>query len=416
MTKRRVVVTGMGIICPIGNDVKSAWRAALAGTNGIGQITHFDTEDSRVKFAGEVKEFDPRSLFGGREARRMDRYTQFAMAATEQAVKQSGITVNNGNAARIGVVFGSGIGGITTLLEQHDQMHDRGPTGVSPFLIPMMLPDTAPGKVSIEYGFRGPNMNISTACASSNNAIGEATAMIRNGIVDAMVTGGSEAAVVKLAVAGFDNMTALSRRNDDYQHASRPFDKDRDGFVLGEGGAVLILESEEHAKARDATIFAEILGYGSTADAHHITAPMENGEGAVMSMFAAIQDAGIDLSAVDYLNAHGTGTPLNDAAETKAVKQLFGERAYDLALSSTKSMTGHLLGAGGAIESVFTIQTLLTGQVPPTINLENPDPECDLDYVPNAARSLDVNIAMSNSFGFGGHNASLVFGRYNNGS
>lgn len=416
MTRTRVVVTGMGIICPIGNDLEAAWSAALAGTNGIGPITQFDPEDSRVKFAGEVKDFDPSDRFGGREARRMDRYTQFAMAAAKQALDQSGLKAENGDAARIGVVFGSGIGGITTLLEQHDRMHERSPTGVSPFLIPMMLPDTAPGKVSIEYGFRGPNMNISTACASSNNAIGEATAMIRRGVADAMITGGSEAAVVKLAVAGFDNMTALSRRNDDYEHASRPFDKDRDGFVLGEGSAVLILESEDHAKARGATILAEVLGYGSTADAYHITAPMENGEGAVHSMSAAIKDAGIELDDLDYLNAHGTSTPLNDAAETKAVKTLFGERAYDLTLSSTKSMTGHLLGAGGAIESVFTIQTIRTGQVPPTINYENPDPECDLDYVPNEARSLDVDIAMSNSFGFGGHNASLIFGSYQNGS
>lgn len=416
MARTKVVVTGIGIVCPIGNNVEAAWAAALAGTNGIGPITHFDAEDSRVRFAGQVKGFNAKELFGGREARRMDRYTQFALAAAEQAISQSGIKAENSTPSRIGVVFGSGIGGITTLLAQHDTMDVRGPTGVSPFLIPMMLPDTAPGKISIEYGFRGPNMNISTACASSNNAIGEATAMIRSGVADAMITGGSEAAIVKLAVAGFDNMTALSRRNDDYEHASRPFDKDRDGFVLGEGGAVLVLESEEHAKARGATILAETLGYGSTADAFHITAPMENGEGAVMSMTAAIKDAGIELAEVDYLNAHGTSTPLNDSAETKAVKQLFGERAYDLALSSTKSMTGHLLGAGGAIEAVFTIQSILTGKVPPTINLENPDPECDLDYVPHEARELDVNVAMSNSFGFGGHNASLVFGRYQNGS
>jgi len=414
MSRRRVVITGMGIICPIGNEVNSAWEAAVAGTNGVAEITLFDNSDSRVKFAAEVKDFDASELFGRKEARRMDRYTQFAMTAAHQAMEDSKLEISDPH--RAGCVLGSGIGGLTTLLEQHDYMHEKSPTAVSPFLVPMMLPDTAPGKLSIEFGLRGPNMNIATACASSNNAIGEATEIIRRGTADVMLSGGSEAAITELSVAGFDNMTALSRRNDDVAHASRPFDKERDGFVIGEGGAILVLESLEHAQARGATIYAEVLGYGSTADAYHITAPMENGEGAIMSMTRAMESANLGIKDIDYLNAHGTSTPLNDAAETRAVKKVFGERAYDMPLSSTKSMTGHLLGAGGAIESVFTIKTILTGCIPPTINYEVPDPECDLDYVPNEARAHEVNVAMSNSFGFGGHNASLIFGRYTNGS
>ncbi len=415
MTRTRVVVTGLGIISPLGHDIETTWQALVAGRSGVGPITLFDASELKTRFAAEVKDFDARVIFGAREARRMDRFTHFAMASAMQAVADSGLDLQKVDTTRMGVVMGTGIGGITTLLEEADKMLRQGAHFVSPHLVPMMLPDTAPGKIAIEMGLRGPNMSIATACASANNAIGEAAAMIRRGVVDAMITGGSEAGIAKLAVAGFSNMGALSERNDDPQHACRPFDADRDGFVAGEGGGALILESEEHARKRGARVYAELLGYGASADAYHITAPLEDGAGAILAMQRAISDAGIAPSQITYLNAHGTSTQLNDKAETLAVKQVFGDAAYRLIISSTKSMTGHLLGAAGAIEAIFSIKAIDTGWIPPTINYETPDPNCDLDYTPNQARQAEVSIAMSNSFGFGGHNACLIFGKYSNG-
>ncbi len=416
MTRTRVVITGLGIVCPVGNDMNSTWAALLRGESGVGPITLFDSSDLKTRFAAEVKNFDPKALFGAREARRMDRFTQLAMSAAQQAVADSGLDLAAEEQQRVGCVMGSGIGGVTTLLDEMEKLVREGPQWVSPHLVPMMLPDTAPGKIAIEMGLRGPNMSIATACASGTNAIGEAAAMIRRGAADVMLTGGAEAGISKLPMAGFSNMGALSERNDNPQRASRPFDRDRDGFVAGEGVAVLVLETEKHAQRRGARIYGEILGYGASADAYHITAPLESGEGAIIAMQTALEDADISPKQVAYLNAHGTSTQLNDRSETLAIKQVFGEHAYDLAISSTKSMTGHLLGAAGAIEAVFCVKAIETGTIPPTINYENPDPNCDLDYTPNTARQLDVPIAMSNSFGFGGHNACLVIGRYSNGT
>jgi len=415
MDKTRVVITGLGMISPLGNTVESTWAALISGTSGVGPITIFDASDLKTQFAAEVKGFDPVVEFGARDARRMDRFTHYAMAAAIQAVAHSKLNLNTVNKDRVGVILGSGIGGVNTLIEEAERMFRDGPRHISPHLVPMMLPDTAPGKIAIEMGFRGPNMSIATACASGNNAIGEAAAMIQRGITDVVLTGGSEAGVSKLAMAGFSNMGALSQRNDDPLHASRPFDKDRDGFVAGEGGGVLVLESEAHAKERGAHIYAEVVGYGASADAFHITAPQENGEGAILAMQAALRDAGITPRQIDYLNAHGTSTPLNDKSETLAVKQVFAESAYDVAISSTKSMTGHLLGAAGAIEAIFCTKAIETGVIPPTINYMVPDPQCDLNYTPNTARKIDVQYAMSNSFGFGGHNACLIIGRYDDG-
>jgi 3-oxoacyl-[acyl-carrier-protein] synthase II len=415
MGDHRVVITGMGIICPLGNDVESTWEGLLKGKNGVGPITRFDASSLKSQFAAEVKDFDPIALFGPREARRMDRGTQFAMTAAMEAIKDSGLDLSTVNCDRIGVVLGSGIGGLESLVDQAYQAHEKGEEWVSPHMVPMMLPDTSPAKIAIEWGLRGPNMNIATACASGNNAIGESAAMIRRGAADVMVTGGAEAGIVKLSIAGFANMGALSQRNHDPLHASRPFDKDRDGFVAGEGAGILVLESEEHALSRGAHIYAEMKGYAATADAYHVTAPPEDGRGAAAAMKTAMEDAGVSPKSIDYLNAHGTSTPLNDKSETKAIKTVFGEAAYDLPISSTKSMTGHLFGAAGAIEAVFSVKTIETGWIPPTINYEIPDPECDLDYVPNEARQQEVSLVLSNSFGFGGHNACLVLGRYDNG-
>ena len=411
----RVVVTGLGIICPIGNSVETAWGAAINGQHGFGPITQFDSADLRTHFAAEVKQFDADEIFGAREARRMDRYTQFIVAAGIQAMADSALNLRAEESGRAGAVTGSGIGGIGSLMAEAEHMAAKGARWVGPHLVPMMLADTAPGKLAIDLGLRGPNMSIATACASGTNAIGEATAMIRRGAADVMFTGGGEAAIVKLAVAGFSNMGALSERNDDPERASRPFDKTRDGFVCGEGAGILVLESEQHAKARGARIYAEVLGYGASADAHHITAPMENGEGAVSAMRAALEDSELTGQDISYLNAHGTSTALNDKSETRAIKSVFGEAAYDMPISSTKSMTGHLLGAAGGIEAVFCVKALNDGIIPPTINYEFADPECDLDYVPNSARYHPITTVMSNSFGFGGHNASVIIGRYSNG-
>jgi len=412
MGHRRVVITGLGAVTPVGNSAEATWQSLVSGQSGVSGVTRFDASDLRPRIAAEVKDFDPVALFGAREAHRMDRFTQFALAAALEALDDSGLTINESNAARVGAIIGSGIGGVGTLIEEAYKAVEKGEQWTSPHMVPMILPDTAPGKIAIELGARGPNMSIATACASSTNAIGEAAATIQRGAADVIITGGAEAGILKLVIAGFSNMGALSQRNDEPERASRPFDRDRDGFVAGEGATILILESEEHARARGARIYAEVLGYGASADAYHITAPLENGEGAIIAMKQALATAGIQPSDVDYLNAHGTSTDLNDRSETRAIKHVFGEAAYDLPISSTKSMTGHLMGAAGALEALACVMAIQTNCIPPTINYENPDPELDLDYVPNEARSVDVRIAMSNSFGFGGHNASLVIGRY----
>jgi 3-oxoacyl-[acyl-carrier-protein] synthase II len=409
---RRVVVTGMGIICPIGHSVEEAWANAKKGVNGSDFIERWDPKDLTVQFGGEVRNFDPVEIFGRRDARRMDRVTQLAMYATKQALDDAELDLSTMDPYDIGVLIGSGIGGIESLLDGTIGFLNRGERGVSPLVVPMMLPDAASGRVSIEYNLRGPNMAVSTACATGNNAIGEAANMIARGAADVMVAGGTEAGIVNMALAGFNNMTAISRRNDDPSTASRPFDKDRDGFVVGEGSAVLILEELEHALARGATIHAEIKGYGTTADAYHVTAPIENGDGAVKAMQRALKDAGLTFEDIDYLNAHGTSTQLNDASETRAIKTVFGERAYDVPVSSTKSMTGHLLGAAGAVEAVFSIKAMHDNFAPPTINQITPDPDCDLDNVPNEGREVEIENVMSNSFGFGGHNAVLVMGKH----
>jgi 3-oxoacyl-[acyl-carrier-protein] synthase II len=384
----------------------------VAGKSGAGPITLFDAKDFETRFAAEVKGFDPVALFGRKEARRMDRYTQFAVAATKEALADAHLEINDENRERIGVYIGTGIGGISTLLAEVEVFREKGPRRVSPFLVPMMLPDTAGAQVSILFGMRGPNLGINAACATGSNTIGEAAEVIRRGAADVMLAGGSEAGIVPLAVAGFSVMGATSTRNDAPEKASRPFDKDRDGFVVGEGGAVVVLESEEHAKARGAHMYGEVLGYGITNDAYHISAPLENGAGAVTCMRLALKQAQLKPEDIDYLNAHGTSTPINDKSETAAVKTVFGEKAYDLAISSTKSMTGHLLGAAGALEAIFCVKALLHAILPPTINYETPDPECDLDYVPNQSRKKPVRRVMSNSFGFGGHNACLILGQY----
>ncbi|MGD2058372.1 MAG: beta-ketoacyl-ACP synthase II [Anaerolineales bacterium] len=409
MTRTRVVVTGLGCISPLGLDIEKTWRGILNGESGIAPITHFDTTDFKTTFAAEVKGFDPDEALTKRLAHRTDRFTQFSLVATRQALEASGLNINDSNRDRIGVVIGTGIGGVTTLTSEQDNFSDRGPRWVSPHMVPMMLPDTAPGYTAIEYGMRGPNMAVVTACASSANGIGEATEMIRRGAADVMIAGGAEAAIIPVAVAGFNNMGALSTRNDDPMTASRPFDLDRDGFVMGEGAASIVLERYEHAVERGAPILAEVVGYSATNDAYHISAPAEGGAGAAICMRNALNDAGLEPAQIDYINAHGTSTPLNDASETAAVKTVFGEDAYATPMSSTKSMTGHLLGAAGALESIFCIKAIQEDVLPPTINYKTPDPECDLDYVPNEKRAAEVQYAMTNSFGFGGHNACLIF-------
>lgn len=410
--RKRVVITGLGCICPVGNNVKETWDALLAGKSGAGMITLFDASKHKTRFAAEVKGFDAAALFGPRDARKMDRFTQFAATATQEALEHAGLKIDESNRDRVGVLIGTGIGGIGILLDQAEVMRARGPDRVSPFLIPMMISDSAAGMLAIRLGARGPNMSIATACASGNNAIGEAAEMIRRGSADAMIAGASEAALVPLAMAGMNVMTALSTRNEDPQLASRPFDRDRDGFLMGEGAGILILESIEHAQARGANILAELSGYGTTDDAHHISAPAENGAGAAISMKLALEDADLDIMDIGYINAHGTSTPLNDKSETAAIKTVFGEQAYQIPVSSTKSMTGHLLGASGAVEAAFVIMAIREGVLPPTINYHTPDPECDLDYVPNEPRKASPKSVMSNSFGFGGHNATLVISRF----
>jgi 3-oxoacyl-[acyl-carrier-protein] synthase II len=411
--RKRIVITGMGCISPLGNDVSTLWSNILAGKSGVGLITHYDTSRFKVKIGAQVKDFDAVALFGTRDARRMDRFVQFAVAAAFQAVKHAGLAITESIRDRIGVMIGTGIGGMNTLFEQMIVFFERGPERVSPFMVPMMLPDTAAGTVAIHLGVRGPNMAIVSACASGTNAIGEAAETIRRGAADVILTGGSEAVIGPIAMAGLGAMTALSTRNDEPERASRPFDKERDGFVMGEGAAILVLESLEYARARGARVLGEITGYGSTNDAFHISAPAENGAGAAICMQNALDDAGLSGRDIGYINAHGTSTLLNDKSETAAIKTVFGKLAYNIPVSSTKSMTGHLLGAAGAVEAVICVNILQDGVLPPTINYETPDPECDLDYVPNRARPAIVQNIISNSFGFGGHNASIILSRYN---
>ncbi|PJH75617.1 MAG: beta-ketoacyl-[acyl-carrier-protein] synthase II [Anaerolineae bacterium CG_4_9_14_0_8_um_filter_58_9] len=410
--RKRVVVTGLGCLSPLANDWPGTWKALAAGISGVAPITHFDASRYKTRFAAEVKDFDPAALLGPKEARRMDRFTQFALAAALQAVEHSGLKIDESNRDRVGALIGTGIGGVSTMTEQLTVLAERGPDRVSPFLVPMMLADTAPGIIAIHLGIRGPNMAVTTACATGSNAIGEAAEMIRRDSTDVMLAGGAEAAVVPLALAGLGVMKALSTRNDQPQRASRPFDLNRDGFVVGEGAAVLVLESLEYAQARGARILAEVTGYGTSDDAYHISAPAENGAGAALCMRLALESANLRPEDIDYINAHGTSTTLNDKSETAAIKTVFGAQAYKVPISSTKSMTGHLLGASGALEASVCVQVIQDGLLPPTINYETPDPECDLDYVPNQARQKTVRNVMSNSFGFGGHNATLILSRF----
>jgi len=402
----------MGCISPLGHDVASTWESIVAGKSGAGPITLFDASAHETRIAAEVKNFDPAPRFGRKETRRMDRYTQFAVSATADALADAQLTITEDNRDRIGVFIGTGIGGIGTLLAEAEVYRTRGPNRVGPFLVPMMLPDAAGGQVAITFGMRGPNLGLISACATGSNAIGEAAEVIRRGAADVMIAGGAEAAIVPLALAGFNSMGAMTTRNDDPTRASRPFDKNRDGFLAGEGGAVVVLETEAHAQARGAKIYGLLLGYGLTNDAYHVSAPLENGAGAVVAMRLALEQAQLKGADIDYLNAHGTSTQLNDKSETAAIKTVFGESAYDLSISSTKSMTGHLLGAAGALEAIFCLMAMADSILPPTINYETPDPACDLDYVPNQARPKTVRRVMSNSFGFGGHNACLIFGQY----
>jgi 3-oxoacyl-[acyl-carrier-protein] synthase II len=408
----RVVVTGLGLVTPVGNTVEESWAGLLAGKSGAGPITRFDASRHSVRFACEVKGFEPTLYIDRKEAKRYDLFAQYAIAAAHQAVTQAGIEGKAADPNRVGVVMGSGIGGMLTFEENCAAFILKGPDRVSPFFVPMFIPNMAGGLVSMRYGFKGPNFAPVSACASSAHAIGESYRMIREGMADAMVTGGSEACVTGLTVAAFSNMKAMSSRNDDPQTASRPFDKDRDGFVLGDGGAAIILESLEHADRRGATILGEVVGYGLSGDAYHMSAPAPEGEGAQRAMKMCLADQGIDRSRVGYVNAHGTSTPLGDIAETQAVKAVFGEHARKLVFGSTKSMTGHLLGGAGALEFVVAMLAATTGDVPPTINQFNADPECDLDCAPNKAVKRDVDVAVSNAFGFGGHNATLAVRRF----
>jgi len=409
---RRVVVTGIGLVTPVGLTREETWEALVAGRCGIGPITLFDASGFDSRIAGEVKGFDPLRCMDRKEARRADRFTQFAVAAAQEALAQAGLAIAEEDGRRTAIIVGTAMGGVMTLAEEYEQLRTKGPGRVSPFLMPMMLPDMASGQLSIRLGARGPNYALVSACASGADAIGEAANMIARGDVDAALAGGSEAPIPPIAVAGFAAAKALSTRNDDPATASRPFAAGRDGFVIAEGCGLLVLEAEEHAKARGARILAEVAGYAATSDAYHITQPHEQGEGAVRAMQLALARAGLEPDDVDYINAHGTSTPLNDRMETLAIKRAFGEYAYHVPISSTKSMTGHLLGAAGAVEAAVCVLTIERGVIPPTANYVEPDPACDLDYVPNVARPATVDVAMTNSFGFGGHNSCLIFRRY----
>ena len=408
----RVVVTGLGILCPLGLNTATTWDGLVAGKSGIDYITLFDTELLDTKFAGEVKGFKPTDYVNRKDARRMDRFAQLAVAASRQAVEQSGLEIDASNQDSIGVVIGSGIGGLTTLFEQIKVLLNKGPDRVTPFLVPMMITDMAAAQVSIALGLKGPNLCITSACSSGSDAIGAAYELIRRGDTQAMIAGGSEASINPIGVAAFNALNALSTRNDEPQLASCPFDAKRDGFVIGEGAGMLILENLTHAEERGANILAEVVAYGASADAYHITQPIENGVGAARAVRVALKKAGLTTTDVNYINAHGTSTQLNDRMETKAIKTVFGDHAYQIPISSTKSMIGHLIGGAAAVEAAISILVIQHGIIPPTINLTHPDPECDLDYVPNVARQVDVTTALSTSFGFGGHNSVLIFQRY----
>ncbi len=409
---RRVVVTGMGMVTPVGIGVEESWRSICEGRSGIGPVTKFDASSFPSKIAAEVKGFKPEEFMEKKKIRHFDTFIHFAIASARMAMEDSGLKINENNRDRVGCVTGSGIGGLPMIEHFHKVLLEKGPKRISPFFIPGIIANMVAGEIAIEFGARGPNTSITTACAASAHAIGESFRLIREGRADVMITGGSEAVITPLAFGGFCAMHALSQRNDEPEKASRPFDLKRDGFVMGEGAGILILEELNHARERGAKIYAEILGYGMSSDAYHVAAPDPTAIGAINCMKMALEDAGIKPEDVNYINAHGTSTKLNDEVETKAIKALFKDHAYKVSISSTKSMTGHLLGGAGAIEAIFSIMTINTGIIPPTINYENPDPECDLDYVPNKARKTNVKIALSNSFGFGGTNATLVFGRY----
>lgn len=410
--KKRVVITGMGAVTPIGIGVDSFWKSLLEGKSGIDKVTKFDVSNLPTQIAGEVKDFDPAQYMDKKEARRMDRYTQFAVAATKIALDDSGLDLEKTNKERIGVILGSGIGGMETLEDQSKVLAEKGPNRISPFFVPMMIVNMAAGQIAITVGAQGPNFTVVTACASATNAIGEAFRTIQRGSADIVFSGGTEASITPLAFSGFCSMKAMSTNNDNPTMASCPFTANRDGFVMGEGSGILVLESLDHALARGAKIYGEVLGYGTTADAHHITAPAPGGEGAARAMKIAIEDAGLKPEDISYINAHGTSTDLNDKYETMAIKKALGDAAGKVAISSTKSMTGHLLGAAGAIELIASTLAVKNDIIPPTINYDNPDPECDLDYVPNKPRQTEVNYAMSNSLGFGGHNATVLVGKY----
>ena len=410
--RRRVVVTGLGALTPIGNNVAEYWEGLISGRNGIEPVTLFNASQHASRIAGEVKGFDPNAFLDRKESKRMDRFTQFAVIASGQALSDSQLIINELNADQVGIIIGTGVGGLRVMEEQQEIYLSKGPSRCSPFMVPTMIANMAAGMTAIHVGARGPNSCTVTACAAGSNAIGDAFRLIQYGYADVMICGGTEAAVTPLSMAGFASMKALSTRNEEPSKASRPFSIDRDGFVMGEGSGILLLEELEHALARGAKIYAEIAGYGTTCDAYHMTSPIPDGRGAARAIELALKDAQLNPQDINYINAHGTSTPLNDSIETKAIKKAFGSRAKAIAISSTKSMTGHLLGGSGGIEAVATVLAVCHGQIPPTINLDNPDPECDLDYVPNISRTQQVGAAVSNSFGFGGHNASLVFKRY----
>ncbi len=410
--RRRVVVTGAGVISPVGNTIEQFWDSLKNGRSGIRRLTHFDVSRYSSQVAGTVEDFNPEDYFSSKEARRMDRFVQFALAASKMALESSGIDLDRTDLERVGVLIGSGVGGMTTIEDQHIIFLEKGPRRLSPFFIPMLIANMASGVVAMNFGLKGPNSAVSTACATGTHAIGDAYRIIERDEADAILAGGSEAALTPIGFGGFCAMRALTTsRNDDPERASRPFDRTRDGFVMSEGAGVVALEELEHARKRGAKIWGEVIGYGMSADAYHMTAPAPDGDGALRSMRAALRSAGISPDAVSYINAHGTSTPLNDKLETEAVKSLFGDHAYKLAISSTKSHMGHLLGASGGVEAIATLLAIGNGVVPPTVNYEEPDPECDLDYVPNISREMAVEYAMSNSFGFGGTNATLVFKR-----
>jgi 3-oxoacyl-[acyl-carrier-protein] synthase II len=412
MTERRVVITGMGVLSPIGSNPDEFWDALASCRSGIGRITAFDPSEFAAQIAGEIKDFDPAQYLDRKQAKRMDRFCQLGVAAASQAIENSGLDLEQEDPTRIGVYASSGIGGLNTIEKQHKILLEKGPSRVSPLLVPMMIINLLPGQIAMIHGLKGPNLSVVTACATSSHSIGEALWAVRNGMADVMVTGGAEASTTRLGLAGFCSMKALSTRNDAPEKASRPFDKERDGFIMSEGAGMVVLEELEHARARGATIHGELVGYGCSSDAYHLTAPAPGGEGAARCMKMALDDAKVSPDEVDYINAHGTSTPLNDKFETMAIKTVFGDRAYKVPVSSTKSMHGHLLGAAGAVEVIACLKAMKNNLIPATINYEVPDPECDLDYVPNQPREAEIKIAISNSFGFGGHNSTLVIRRF----